>query len=172
MSIIPSTAITIDGTTAWLVGPDYTPAFIATLNRPCDTCDTYDGLGCIGFPDGYDDPCPDCHGTGRHTFTLDVPCLCMTLPGCNGPYKGGPCGGTGTRHIAVHVVEVMPIVAWDTVDLGLPHPVPCMTVDPHGNGLEVTERDAHDYFGINRATPTDTDPGMFAVRLEIHKAQA
>ena len=43
------------------------------LDRPCDTCD---GEGNIWDDDddgSYD--CPDCDGTGRHAFTIEVSCL-------------------------------------------------------------------------------------------------
>ena len=103
---IAATAITIDGPTAWLVGPDYTPAFIATLNRPCDTCC---GTGAHILDELEDDrsfwkteDCPACQGTGQHTFTLDVEGECMSI--ANGRlrrYDGFA--------IAVHVVEVLPI---------------------------------------------------------------
>jgi hypothetical protein len=62
----------------------------------------------------------------------------MTLPGCNGPYKGGPCGGTGTRTLAVHVVEV----------------------------LGITEDNFNVWSA--RYLPDDAAVGKFAVRLAVH----
>jgi hypothetical protein len=163
---ISHTDIAIDGTTAWLVGPDYTPAFIATLTRPCDLCDGRKGTsGIIPYEYArYRTPCP-----GRHTFTLDVEPTPCTIDEDHyiGTMEWCACS-PDIATITVHVVEVLPIVEWDTVDLGLPHAVPCMTIDPHGNGLEVTERDAHDYFGINRTLPTSAAPGKYAVQLEVH----
>jgi hypothetical protein len=156
---IPSTAIAIDGNTAWWVRVFNGAA--DAYNRPCDTCDTYDGLGCIGFPDGYDDPCPDCHGTGRHTFTLDV----------REPCRSDVDRWNDIKTLSVHVVEVLPIIEWDTVDLGLPHPVPCMTIDPHGNALEADEAGVDWFKAHDRTLPPDAAPGMFAVRLAIHKGE-
>jgi hypothetical protein len=167
---IPRTDIAIDNETdtAWLVAEGHT----SFHDRPCDTCrgrkDFHPTYGdhskcppklCQYFGIG----CPDCDGTGRHTFTLDVD----TNVGWRGIEDGPP---NLPDIFTVHVVQVLPIVEWDTVDLGLPHAVPCMTIDPHGNGLEVTERDAHDYFGINRTLPASAAPGKYAVQLAIHES--
>jgi hypothetical protein len=167
MRIIPQTHITIDGDTAWWVTGDpiaSSEAWAMTICRPCDTCD---GVGKT-IQQGRDtrswQTCPDCHGTGRFTFTLDVPCLCMTLPGCNGPYKGGPCGGTGTRQITVHVVEVLPIDA--VIGACLAHKWPHVLV---GHGLSVL-CGGPGTDGVTSITlPASKAVGKYAVRLAIHK---
>jgi hypothetical protein len=151
---ISHTDIAIDGTTAWLVGPDYTPAFIATINRPCDTCD---GIGsqCLNGHDHADCPwtsqCRDCGGTGRHTFTLDVQCvLPMCVNGKRGYWEdGSPCGycnASGTRALSVHVVDVLELVesGW------------FYTVATRGG------------FSKPTTLPTSAAPGKYAVQIEVH----
>jgi hypothetical protein len=108
---IPSTDITIDGDTAWLVVRNQDGWFWKTdHNRPCDTCNGHGHVRQrLHDAPGIHRPvtCPDCHGTGRHTFTLDVqePCRCKA-----------DCGDIAT--ITVHVVEVLPIGDKDTMGEG------------------------------------------------------
>jgi hypothetical protein len=165
MTIIPSTAITIDGNNAWLVidGPrpgEYDDRH--EVNRPCDTCN---GTGAHILDELEDDrsfwkteDCHACDGTGRHTFTLHVEGERLSI--ANGRlrrYDGFA--------IPVHVVEVLPI-----------HDRP--------NGPQNTDGPMVYLFGScwwvwrsvgNYEVVTlseDAAPGMFAVRLAIHKAQA
>ena len=88
-----------DGT-AWIVfaeGSVFDQHFtgIRGDDRPCDTCDGG------GYPNHELPICPDCDGTGRHTFTVEVACPC-TL-GRSGSMPD--CGGTGIR---THRVSVVP----------------------------------------------------------------
>jgi hypothetical protein len=169
MSTISSTDITINGDTAWLVeipnglppltemyGSDERP-----MDRPCDTCNG-DGRISEHLLISWS-ACSDCGGTGRHTFTIDVPCLCMTLPGCNGPYKGGPCGGTGTRALTVHVVAVLPIES--IMGACLNHKGQHVLV---GHGLSVL-CGGPGTDGVSAVTlPTSAAPGKYAVQLAVH----
>jgi hypothetical protein len=180
MSIIPSTAITIDGTTAWTlfygtIGEDGMRDYDA-LNRPCNACYGYgqeatahDGTVAGGYVD-----CPDCAGTGRHCFTLDVECvLPMCVNGQRGYWQDGhPCGycnATGTSQLSVHVVEVLPIVYnwndWMTK--------PLVSIERDGSAVLVENRiDGFCEKVTDITLPADAAAGKFAVRLEIHKAQA
>jgi len=63
-----------DGTALVVEQPNGLPALTEMcgdderpLDRPCDTCD--------GWSKVYENdvgPCPDCDGSGRHTFTVEV----------------------------------------------------------------------------------------------------
>ena len=86
--MIPADHITIDGDMALLVMPpdhefptnqashqcavcgnppeSHPWPHVGAANRQCDTCD---GVGWPGFAMFA---CPDCDGTGRHTFTVEV----------------------------------------------------------------------------------------------------
>jgi hypothetical protein len=115
MSAIPASdiSIDIDGTTAWLVDTPGMSVGWELRNRPCDTCDG-SGTCFHGGPDVLP-RCPDCDGTGRRTFTIELEC-----PICNGKrsefcgYGDGlpddnPSCSMGVERVAVHVVEVLPI---------------------------------------------------------------
>jgi hypothetical protein len=182
---ILSTAITIDGDTATLVVDDCesmpdrqcsmmpdNPCDVAAkdLDRLCDTCN---GSGSFPAIQSQTDPCPDCDGTGRHCFTLDVESEPFWSVDEQAKYHIEPCDDADCckpppKQLSVHVVEVLPIVAWDTVDLGLPHPVPCMTIDPHGNALEVDEAGVDCFKAHDRTLPPDAADDMFCVRLAVH----
>jgi hypothetical protein len=190
---IPSTAIAIDGDTAWWIVehplcPTHAPcdcgrfglpfglphcklscelgsvtglARALDLDRPCDTWRPICNRIGTGFGKPDHNGCPDCHGSKRHTFTLDV----------REPCRSDVDRWNDIKTLSVHVVEVLPIIEWDTVDLGLPHPVPCMTIDPHGNALEADEAGVDWFKAHDRTLPPDAAPGMFAVRLAIHKGE-
>lgn len=66
-------AFNAERTEAWLVGPDYTPPFIATLDRLCDHCEKWfhHGDGTIHSLGKRD---PECDGTGRNTLMIEVEC--------------------------------------------------------------------------------------------------
>jgi hypothetical protein len=59
-----------DGTACWVI-PDLMSILTdygkPPLDRPCDTCG-----GTLAQGQAPDDRCPDCGGTGRHTFTVEV----------------------------------------------------------------------------------------------------
>ena len=65
-----------DGTRAWVVASDPRNVWGSdTMNdRPCDTClCPGDGDLCgDGGPHQIGASCPDCSGTGRHTFNIEV----------------------------------------------------------------------------------------------------
>jgi hypothetical protein len=158
---IAATAITIDGDTAWLVVPlsGYHPNVATTYthyNRPCDRCH---GCGRMLEDDASRPTCPDCHGTGQHTFTIDVEGECMSI--ANGRlrrYDGFA--------ISVHVVAVLPIHGatghWpDATHLSL----------DEGNRtvwLWTWTGQGFDFTRHYCTLPADAAPGMFAVRLAVH----
>jgi hypothetical protein len=186
---IPHTAIAIDGNTAWLVmdEPDHDETMRwANLDRPCDTCD---GVECSMGWDCDDTlcqcPCLHCHGTGRHTFTLDVECeWCVGygyLLGAPDHYEAGsdaviPCTdddgeecNDGTRQLTVHVVAVLPIA--DEFDDGcdaLP------SIELRGDGSYwLYDQDWVSDLGSSVkptavALPVSAAPGKYAVQLEVH----
>jgi hypothetical protein len=163
---ISSTDIAIDGTTAWLVVDEANQIGFTHYGRPCDTCKGYgqeatahDGTVAGGYVD-----CPDCGGTGRHTFTLDVREPCRSEVDCWNDIKT----------FTVHVVEVLPIVdatapqqtvRADIIDWGEKH---------HRNSptrfvyMPADQTTAGTYLP---AFPTSAAPGKYAVRLAIHESE-
>jgi hypothetical protein len=184
MSIIPSAAITIDGPTAWLVVRNHDGWFWETdHNRPCDTCDGRKGTsGIIPYEYArYRTPCPDCHGTGRFTFTLDVECddsihlpFVPDLADDDPWYVPGDrecrqCDESGTYQLSVHVGEVLPIHGatehWpDATHLSLDEGNRTVWLWTWtGQGFDFTR----DYCTLS----ADAASGMYAVRLAIHKGE-
>jgi hypothetical protein len=173
MANIRSTAIAIDGDTATLIVRNHDRWFWETEHdRPCDTCEK--DRKTLDSDEPSDVYCPECDSTRRLTFTLDVECDEPDIDRCEdqGVHNGPTCEERrcfkGRFAVSVHVAEVLPIIEWDTVDLGLPHPVPCMTIDPHGNALEADEAGVDWFKAHDRTLPPDAAPGMFAVRLAVH----
>jgi hypothetical protein len=103
-----------DGT-AWAVAEklrDITGSFVPP-DRPCDTC----WAGNRPTSDFKWEPCPDCDGTGRHTFTVEVACGCRTPYGLHQPVANIiDCGGTGkvTHRVSVVPDMVLPIYEYGT----------------------------------------------------------
>jgi hypothetical protein len=160
---IPSTAITIDDTTAWWVIDLKTAWRRKHDNRPCDTCDGRKGTsGIIPYEYArYRTPCPDCHGTGRHCFTLDVEGECMSI--ANGRlrrYDGFA--------ISVHVVEVLEIVERDgSIDMAGRLVTHHVTTGLMGSSVTTSIWDGREHLKII-TLPADAAPGMYAVRLAVH----
>jgi hypothetical protein len=151
MSIIPSTAITIDGTTAWLVvecPPDSAPANWEQADKQCDTCNGYPG------PTQFE-PRTCCDGTGRHTFTLHVEGERLSIAnGMLRRYDGFAA--------PVHVVEVLPVM--DRV-------IPAIVgfhIAKTNQGWMLVESDGL-YTHLTAITlPADAAPDKYAVRLAVH----
>jgi len=127
----------------WLVRPGDNASWEAWTHedRLCDLCD---GAAFMLEPD-Y--PCVECHGTGRHIFTIEVA----------EPWDkpGEPCGT-----LLVHVVPdmVLPTINEDDLLNGT-HPV--VLIDPYD--------EAHVLDGIRPrlvTLPPAAKPGMWAVQLQ------
>jgi hypothetical protein len=160
MTTIPSPAITIDheAATAWLVDTPGMSVGWELRNRPCDTCD---GAGSEGpnmhEPLGWE--CPDCDGTGRRTFTLDV--AAPFIPYCDVYIE--------PTTITVHVVAVLPIV--DCVgafaDFTDYNPQPAVLFHPNVYGIP--PRVLHVGGRLESISlPDSAATGMWAVELVIH----
>jgi hypothetical protein len=137
---IPASSITIDGSRAWWVVPEDELPQIPHL--PCDNCYGV-GEGRNLFAD-IETECPECDGTGRHTFEIHVEDLEAA------PIYIGPRMTTTYR---VHVVRVLPIVTWYA---GGDMPWPCFEMEPD---VEVVQR---------WQRPADAEPGKYAVEMETH----
>lgn len=145
--MIPADHITIDGDTAWLVVASITAPFgeplPAALDRPCDTCG---GTGLVP-PKPEPHPqvpgfCPDCDGTGRHTFTI------------------------GTRRVHVVPGMVVPIMAAsDKREDNLTERCIIMWDDY----AELFDPDLNADRWTRIALPIAAQPGMYAVQLEVHQ---
>jgi len=191
-----------DRKTAWVVFDDddnerlarSSRAFISDLDRPCSTCG---GRGEVVVSGGYytaDDwpipvrygPCPDCHGSGRPCFEIEVrtECTCerRTIGGGAGWYDHatdcpvrsikGYLASDGWHFVRTLTVSVMK----GTVALITDGTKPC------DNGEAHIRDDGPGYLPMNRwvampargvgeyvRLPSAAAPGMFAVLLDIHK---
>ena len=158
-----------DGTTALWVNDAPGAANTTTLNRPCET--TYTDL-----QERFGDPyvrCPDCDGTGRHTFTIEVECtgklVEVTDNGRFGLSCDGGCGKEypwGTLTFTVHVFDVLPIVDENDAMNGPGIPRRCIIYRSPTEAWFYGDADE----GVERITlPPDAAPDMFAVSLDVHE---
>jgi hypothetical protein len=127
--MIPATHIEFndDHTEAWLVlnvspqGKTYPAAGVSPrADRPCDTCGGRKGTsGVIPYEYArWRTPCPDCDGTGRHTFTIDVD-LSHAEMGCTKSevLEGGGIWPTRTYRVSVVPDMVLPIIHNDNAPM-------------------------------------------------------
>jgi hypothetical protein len=199
--MIPRTHIEFndDHTKAWLVMPadpistafmirnewfpcssDGVPDWWAALDRPCETCngrkaveaefwDLTDPNNHLGWVD-----CPDCHGTGRHTFAIDIKCptygdthIGSVRAGTGRCEHGGCTGGILTFRVSVVPGMVLPIL---TVGVeGYPTDPPEQFVWITKKGVLrvvncVEKSDTH----CGQA-PSAATKGMYAVKLAVHQ---
>lgn len=146
-----------DDGTAWWVGNEWAMSNPPKpsphhLDRPCDTCDGR--KWCLGddTPGLYDAvPCPDCDGTGRHTFSISVDRNAM-------PMRDGVHIGRDIT-LRVHVLDVLPITDEGRV-----------TVGPSSAWWDnsATEVDAALIGASGGPLPPAAAPGMWAVLLAVH----
>jgi len=110
-------------------------------DRPCDHCG---GSGRCDHDD-YDIVCPDCDGTGRHTFTVTAP-----------DFRGG-------HELRVSVVPrmVLPIVQMGTFDPDRPDRF--IAMDGRGNAAYHVKGERP----IPVTLPSAAVPGMWAVKLAV-----
>ena len=150
-----------DGTTAAVVFggvPGWTPIGWEADNRPCVVCK---GLG----RDIADlvTPCPDCDGTGRHTFDIEA-WLCDV-------YDCAKCIGGVHKRIdtfRVHVIDVLPIVEMSLGDR-YPNPAPDRFAYVSRPGaLRVVDLREQSDTHSGKAPPA-AQPGMWAVLLDVHE---
>lgn len=181
--MIPADHIMIDGNTAWWV--DHRPlrnnpalqavldqtVTAKALDRPCDGCD---GRGTISqvvtvphvvtIRDAI--YCPDCDGTGRHTFTIEVAC-----EACGDRHDipiGNSSGGSTLR---VHVVPDMVLKIVDNGhDLVRTYESGCVLEARHRDTKEAMHLYVKLGVGVETITlPPAAQPGMWAVKLEVHQ---
>jgi hypothetical protein len=137
-----------------------------SLDRPCDTCD---GLG-VGHPqesqtEGYWEPCLDCDGTGRHTFTVEVANQCAfhqaKLHENGHPDRGHCICGERPDTFRVSVVEGMVLPIYGGYKT---RPVGHIWINGDGDAWH------HD---INESRivilPSAAAPGMWCVKLAVHQ---
>jgi hypothetical protein len=193
-----------DGTAWWAPDPgewtDY-GSILQELDRPCDTCGgmlepgepvSIDGVECC-------EPfvCLDCHGTGRHTFTVEVGSKQEVCPqckmnsigasisgdavkawrclGCDYRWVGAPLERQDTRTHRVSVVPdtVLPIYDHDELldgAVSLPR-----DWAPHidimcGEPLLCTRNEKYpeDWDEDRITLPPAAAPGMWALKVEVH----
>lgn len=146
-----------DGT-AWVVvecsHPNSAPAAWDQDDKPCGTCR---GSHRVKGPaqTAVDMDCPDCDGTGRHTFEVEVESWSGTHT-----YDGS----RSIRTLRVHVVPgmVLPIVDSDDWVEG----VDCIEANPYGEfWLHLASLPPLAARGIT--LPPAAKPGMWAVQLRI-----
>jgi hypothetical protein len=168
--MIPSSSIALseDGRQAWWVVREcdcdhrVSVGCHKTLRRADQSCDACGGDSDRWFRLGGS-PCPDCDGTGRHTFTIEV-------EHHDAAYMTYQTGEPGTRTFRVSVVPgmVVPIVDNDAPEW--------YERSDHHIGMGQDEN--AEYNGrIDTGTepgyvrdvilPPDARPGMWAVQLQI-----
>jgi len=129
---------------AWVVHDDYTPAFIATLDRPCDTCGGAKRYAVVadGQMVGWQN-CQDCDGSGRHVFEVEVAC-----EACADRHDHPIGNSSGGRTLRVYIVTVLPI---------------------YGDHDEAMDAKSFSYCVIGDDNlPPAAKSGMWAVKLKSH----
>jgi len=150
-----------DDGTAWLVEealPDSPSGWPATRNdRPCDTC----GGSMYVWPEGSsfrsNTPCPDCDGTGRHTFTIEVE---------NDTYLIDP---SFTYRVSVAPGMVLPIVSTGGAYL-TSSAIVLADEGPVGSAVIVRISGPLVTYHEIVTLPPAAKPGMWAVKLNVLKA--
>jgi len=103
--------------------------------------------------------CPDCGGTGRHTFTIEVACEAC------GDRHDIPIGdSSGGATLRVHVLDVLPIVEnaeWDGTTL----PIICRSTFDRDYFLRLPLPSHNE--GIT--LPPAAAPGQYAVKVQFHQ---
>lgn len=165
--MIPSSHFHLEADTAWWVTGDLiasSEGWALTIDRPCDTCDgerlvpgsTADELQRI------EEVCPSCDGTGRHTFDVEVECLCEPESGLDGCEAGT---------YRVHVISGMVLPIVETIPASTSHLIenePAVFSDPEWRDewfIRTTDG-CIDSLGVT--LPSAAAPGMFAVKLGVH----
>ena len=146
--MIPASSIIVDGDTAfWVVESDQITSF-RIVDRPCDNQFTHD--------DTWD--CPDCDGTGRHTFDIE--------------YEDVDELGRAWK-VPVHVIDVLPIIS-----PGDQHEGDHITLTVIGSELAATnlwradiDREGEPCHRLEGhvTLPAGAAPGMWLVRLKVHQ---
>jgi hypothetical protein len=148
---------------AWWVMDEAPHSGLNAIDRPCDTCDG-SGLRVASSPDGrevYHGPglCPDCDGTGRHTFDIEVACEAC---GDRHDIPIGNSSGGATYRVSVVLGMVLPIV--DVVDECPEHSHLCVFYDRRTNRWSFSDDTKLDPV---TALPPDAKPGMWAVKVAV-----
>ena len=183
-----------DGRRAWWAwggnGTAHPPADLLVLDRLCDLCNgTKKVRGVNAGPGDLPFTCPDCHGSGRHCFDIEVradgpepcnrhdPCDC----GCyRDAYGGRPhckmgCGfdDPSSWPVRTLTVSVVPNMVLPVVGL---HPFGPLT---HADGYALLLPDGTGQVwqaaGMEDSTiidlPAATNPGDWLVALDIHQGE-
>ena len=164
-----------DRTTAWLVvsadPSEY--GWDVALNRPCDTCDG--SLEQLIVERGVV-RCPDCHGSGRHCFEIEVRTECT----CERRTIGGGAGwyDHATDCPVRSIKGYLASDGWHFVRTLTVSVVPGMVLGPLDDGQFVGESDywyeepnilRHFHDDQNDITlPDAAAVGMFAVWFNVH----
>jgi len=160
-----------DGTVWWVLMPIdrvQLAAKEADIDRPCDTCDSGD-LRPAGWlyirGEGWQ-LCPDCDGTGRHTFTVEVE---RPIPMLNANPDRPDITSNEIRTYRVSVVPgtVLPIFDLDGSDGN--NEANIMWDDVDGSFLYYPAGwyDDRDLGEQTVTLPSAAAPGMWAVKLAV-----
>jgi hypothetical protein len=147
-----------DDGTAWWVMDEAPHRGLNAIDRPCDTC----GGSMYVWPEGSsfrsNTPCPDCDGTGRHTFTIEVE---------NDTYLIDP---SFTYRVSVVLGMVLPIYGEDDMGDRLPQEwMPHITINSF-NAAQQWWRNPKcpdEWANDGITLPPAAKPGMWAVKLEV-----
>jgi hypothetical protein len=155
--MIPSSSIAFnEGGTAWWVvhGPADYHDHDGALDRPCDTCDGKGQTAEHWFA------CPDCDGTGRHTFTIEVEHVEQFM-------NGSWINTTRTLRVSVSPGMVLPIMRHPLESNG---DTRYIVMDRHGD-FYLFDHDCPttEWPTVLDPFPPHAKPGMWAVLLDVHQ---
>ena len=174
--MIPANHITINGDTAWWVFDHGLQLIdLAAADVPCDGC--FNGEYPIWDHNDVEVECPDCDGTGRHTFAIEVECVGTLMPNDHG---GLTCDGGCSDYpygVVTHRVHVVPSMVVPIVDVWGDHesaPRNGRVVDLGNQGhawvVDITSKADWQLQPVERITlPPAAKPGMWAVQLAVHQ---
>ena len=156
------------------------------LNAPDRTCDCHDSwdqcpcaeyghspnCGCCPGGTGLCGPlpCPECNGTGCHTFDVEVECPVRCSP-ADHLFQGGAtcsvCNGSSmlTYRVSIEPGMVLPIVSDVDPAFIVREEFPLITIDMHDRALHIIGPDIDDISDVT--LPPAASPGQYAVKVRI-----
>ena len=158
-----------DGTAWWVT--DSNVAFIdyTGADRPCGGCDGR--KWCLGndTPGLYDAiACPDCNGTGRHTFDVEVGCSVRCSP-ADHLFQGGAtcsvCNGSSmlTYRVSVEPGMVLPIVNYGEHNIVGRY----IVTNVESDSFYMMQNETFPVTSELITLPSAASPGQYAVKVRI-----
>ena len=145
---------------------------MAALDRPCDTCDGHGSFHRVqrGWGKAKQSTCPDCGGSGRHTFEIETGCDCEWNQSDDCLVAQYGCGVDHTHR--VHVVPGMVLPVYDMEDDRCPDTPHVCVFHACSAGEPFDQWWYTDADGVTDdiTVPAATKPGDWLVQLQVHDA--